>query len=84
MATTYVVLREVDGFDPAVTDVTGYIEAADAVLANNAQAACRRVADEMTDDELAGGVTLIAVPARNWTSGRNTFRAETQRKLLRS
>jgi hypothetical protein len=38
----------------------------------------------MAADELDGGVTLVAVPARNWNSGRHTLRAETTRRIRAS
>jgi hypothetical protein len=85
MATTYVVLWEhLHGNEPdGATDyiILGEVEAA------NAEQARRRVANngmsnapaaELESDE---GVTLIAVPARNWTSGRGTLKAETQRRI---
>jgi len=36
---------------------------------------------ERTRGELYGGVTLIAVPARNWRTGRGTLKAETTRRI---
>lgn len=58
------------------------------VDAGSAEQACRLAAGNLPSapaEELEKqGVTLIAVPARNWTSGRNTFKAETRRRLLRS
>jgi hypothetical protein len=61
----------------------------DEVDARSAEHACRLVAEGDLKPALAAeiddtGLTLRAVPARNWNSGRNTFKAETQRRLLRS
>jgi hypothetical protein len=71
-ATEYVVLREEAG---------AYAVEREGVEAPNALTACRRVAEDMAVDALDGGVTLIAVPARNWNSGRHTLKAETTRRI---
>lgn len=73
--TTYVVLRE-------SSRDSGLFGAVDQSEAANAEQACRRAAERMSDDDLADGITLIAVPLRNWTTGRNMFKAETRRRLL--
>jgi ectoine hydroxylase-related dioxygenase (phytanoyl-CoA dioxygenase family) len=78
MATQYVVLQETNGFEH---EVTGYLVVDDAVEAPNAATARRKVAEDMSETELDGGVTLIAVPARNWKTGRGTLKAETQRRI---
>jgi hypothetical protein len=83
MATEYVVLQENKHPDDVDNDYPPY-KAVATVEAANAEKACRIVAEKMSDESLENGVTLIAVPARNWTSGRNTFKAETRRRLLRS
>jgi hypothetical protein len=72
MATMYIVLNESDG---------NYMVERDGIEAPNAATACRRVAEDMTSETLDQGVTLIAVPARNWRTGRHTLKAETQRKI---
>jgi len=81
MATTYVVLQEAsdgNGFDP---DVTGYRIVEEGVEAANAEQARRKVAERLPGGEVELGVTLIAVPARNWRTGRGTLKAETQRRI---
>jgi hypothetical protein len=84
MATSYVVLREDEDDTIERTTVVGGgpIYFAETVMeAANAMQACRKVAEDMSETELDGGVTLIAVPARNWNSGRHTLKAETQRRI---
>jgi hypothetical protein len=79
--TRYMVLEEkglADDDDRSPYMICGSVTAA------NAEKACRIVADDMSDADLANGITLIAVPARNWTSGRNTFKSETRRRLLKA
>jgi len=73
MATVYVVLR-LEGENDYMVERYG-------VEAPNARTACRRVAEDMTDAALEEGVTLIAVPTRNWDSGLHTLKAETQRRI---
>jgi hypothetical protein len=51
------------------------------VEARNAEHACRIVAEDQGDDDLAAGITLVAVPSRSWTSGRHTLKAETTRRI---
>jgi hypothetical protein len=75
MATTYVVLLEQGAPEDGLYGVADEIEAA------NAEQACRKVAGAMSDEQLERGVTLRAVPARNWDGGRHTLKAETQRRI---
>lgn len=78
MATTYVVLREwaADREDGTlVHTLIGEVEAA------NATQARIRASAVLPDEEVDDGVTLIAVPARNWKTGRGTLKAETQRRI---
>lgn len=84
MATTYVVLLErfIDGEDEHADKLTAYIPWGAPVEAANAEQACRQLAERMED--LVDGTTFRAVPARNWEGGRNTFKAETRRRLLKS
>lgn len=84
MATTYVVLLErlIDDDDEPADQIEAYIPWGEPVEAANAEQACRQLAERMED--LGDGVTMRAVPARNWESGRNTFKAETRRRLLKS
>lgn len=78
MATTYVVLREWPADREGEKIV--YIVVADAVAANADQA--RRLAAEgLEEADLDTGVTLVAVPARNWKAGRGALKAETQRRI---
>jgi hypothetical protein len=35
----------------------------------------------MDEADLEAGVTLIAVPSRNWRTGRGTLKAETTRRI---
>jgi hypothetical protein len=81
MATTeYVVLQQGGSGESASYTV------ARKVTSSNALQACR-LAAEAIDSESKGtalnndGLTLIAVPARNWTSGRHTLKAETTRRI---
>jgi hypothetical protein len=80
MATTYVVLRETDSHygDPE-TKLMSYPLVT--VEATNAEQARRRAAEELSDEDLEAGVTLIAVPERNWRTGRGTLKAETTRRI---
>jgi len=78
MATIYSVLREHGNNETA--SVT--YEFQDTVEATNAEQARRKAAEKMDSAELEGeGVTLIAVPARNWRTGRGTLKAETTRRI---
>jgi hypothetical protein len=81
MATTYVVLREtntVPGSDGEETIVTVVALVNDAT---NAEQARRKAAEQMDEADLEAGVTLIAVPERNWRTGRGTLKAETTRRI---
>jgi hypothetical protein len=78
MATTYVVLREVDGVPPY--DVTGYIEAG-RTEANTPTQARRLVAETLPEEDVDAGVILHAVPARNWDGGKGREQAETTRRI---
>jgi len=86
--TTYIVLWEyVTGpEDSEPQGATSYFEQA-RIEANNAEQACRRVVESndlapaLVEEVENGGVTLIAVPFRNWTSGRHTLKAETTRRI---
>jgi len=53
----------------------------DTVEATNAEQARRKAAEGMDDADVERGVTLIAVPARNWRTGRGTLKAETTRRI---
>jgi hypothetical protein len=79
MATTYCVLHE-DGHEVEDGIVATYSVVKE-VEALNAGQACRKVAEQYPESDLDGGVTLIAVPARNWNGGRHTLRAETTRRI---
>jgi len=77
--TTYMVFQETSGDDgPAIYEHINNVDAP------NTTQACRRVAEQLDAAARQGldeGITLIAVPARNWTSGRHTLKAETQRRI---
>jgi hypothetical protein len=84
MATTYVVLqvqeyvqREGEGehTEGETHDVLTTVEA------TNAEQARRKAAEQMDEADLEAGVTLIAVPERNWRTGRGTLKAETTRRI---
>jgi hypothetical protein len=74
--TTYVVLQEHPG-----TDGRDEFLVVDTVEAANAEQARRKVAEALLDADLDAGVTMIAVPERNWRTGRGTVKAEMQRKI---
>jgi len=76
MATVYIVLAV--NKEPEHADTFDLVKE---VEAPNALKACRKVAETFEDQYLEQGVTLIAVPARNWNSGRHTLRAETTRRI---
>jgi hypothetical protein len=86
MATDYVVLREVDTVPSGQNGANPvYHVVHNGVLAANAEQARRLVAEDLEDQAaLDAGVTLIAVPARNWKSGRGTLKAETTRRIRAS
>lgn len=77
--TEYVVLHPTGnnygGEDHPEFYVVAHTEAA------NAEQARRRVGEGFDDGELAAGVELIAVPARNWRTGRGTVKVETTRRI---
>jgi hypothetical protein len=78
MATQYVVVRETDcsDYDDSVYQIVhGRVEA------TNAEQARRKAAEQMDEADLEAGVTLIAVPERNWRTGRGTLKAETTRRI---
>jgi len=77
MATTYVVLQETDcsDYDTPVYVVIGEVEA------TNAMQARVRASVRLPETDVDKGVTLIAVPARNWRTGRGTLKAETHRRI---
>lgn len=78
--TTYVVFSKEGGDDN--TPPVKYVLVAEEIEANNAEQACRRVAEKMDDKSFdGGGIELIAIPARNWASGRHTLKAETTRRI---
>ena len=79
--TTYVVLLEYVVNDGADSDLPSY-SVVTRLDAHSAQAACRVAADELAAPMLEKGVTLIAVPARNWQ--HINLRAETSRRVVRS
>ena len=75
--TTYVVLQvtgDTWGDEPL------YVAAGTADGTNAAQARAR-VAATLPPDVVDAGVTLIAIPERNWRSGRGTLKAETERRI---
>jgi len=76
MATTYVVLQE----DESGPHWVQFDTDREPVTAPNTEAACRQVAERLTDEELGNG-PLRAVPHRNWTSGRHFLKAETTRRI---
>jgi len=76
MATKYVVLQE----DGTIGDLPGYVVVTD-VEAPSAEVARRKAAETMSEHEVERGVTLIAVPERNWRTGRGTLKAETTRRI---
>ena len=78
MATTYVVLREWAAGREDGTVVHTIVATA---VAANADQARRLAAEGLPVEEVDDGVTLIAVPARNWKTGRGTLKAETQRRI---
>jgi len=51
------------------------------VEAMSSDQATRKIAETLPDDQLERGVTLIAISARNWNSGRHTLKAETTRRI---
>jgi hypothetical protein len=77
MATRYVVLQ-------ATGDTWGdqplYVVAGEGEGTNAAQARSR-VAETLPPDVVDAGVELIAVPERNWRTGRGTLKAETTRRI---
>lgn len=76
MATTYVVVRAITRGEDETYTLVARVEA------TNAEKARRIVAEEeIPGNDLEAGVTLIAVPARNWDSGRGTLKAETTRRI---
>ena len=77
MATTYIIFHEVDDENGGVHHslLDGTVEAANAAQARVI------AAKGMREDYLDRGVTLIAVPERNWRTGRGTLKAETQRRI---
>ena len=79
MATTYVVLREWPAGREGEKIV--YIVVEQSLEANNAEHARRRAAERLPAEEVDDGVTLVAVPARNWKTGHGTLKAETQRRI---
>jgi len=79
MATTYVVLRETDSYYGEHERLLSYPVAT--VEAANAAQARVLASKELPDDVLDEGVTLIAVPERNWRSGRGALKAETERRI---
>lgn len=80
MATKYVVL-EVGGNSDGAVDPLETFAVINTVEAPNAEAARRIAAGALDDDALEQGVDLIAVPERNWRTGRGTLKAETQRRI---
>ena len=80
MATTYVVLEETVGTTVGGADAVWHM-VLDTVEATNAEQARRKAAEGMDDADVERGVTLIAVPARNWRTGRGTLKAETTRRI---
>jgi kynureninase len=77
MATTYIVLEEGGSGETASYTVAGRVEDA-----ANAEQARRQIAEGMNESRLNNdGVTLIAVPERNWRTGRGTLKAETTRRI---
>jgi hypothetical protein len=76
MATRYVVLQEHPGTDGK----DEFLVVATVEAANAAQARVL-ASKEILDADLDEGVTLRAIPERNWTSGRGTLKAETTRRI---
>lgn len=74
----YVVLRETDD-NYGEGHPAYYFE--QEVDATSAEQARQRVANILPPADVDKGVTLIAVPARNWRTGRGTLKAETQRRI---
>jgi len=74
MATEYVVL------EIGTDDNSGIplYEEVGTVTAPNSETACRKYAE--TQDDF-NGATFVAVPMRNWKSGRHTLKAETTRRI---
>ena len=81
MATTYIVLREVDTVPSRENGANPVYHVVAGVEAANAAQARVLAAKQIPDVEVDAGVTLIAVPQRNWTTGRGTLKAETQRRI---
>ena len=80
MATTYVVL-EVGGNTDGAMDPIETFAVVTTVDAPNAEKARRMAAEDLPDERLEEGVDLIAIPERNWRTGRGTLKAETQRRI---
>jgi hypothetical protein len=81
MATTYVVLRENGATSEGTGEDTTITVVALVNDATNAEQARRKAAEQMDEADLEAGVTLIAVPERNWRTGRGTLKAETTRRI---
>ena len=58
-----------------------YIRLEGTIEATSAGNACIRAATAMTTGKVDEGVTLVAIPARNWNGGRHVLKAETQRRI---
>jgi len=80
MATKYVVLEVGGNADGAVDPLETFAVVAN-VEAANAEQARRMAGEDIPDEQLEKGVDLIAVPERNWRTGRGTLKAETTRRI---